>query len=359
MNHAATPSPLTDAGYSAADIAERWSALQREEPKLRIRDAADRLGVTEVQLLATRCGNGVTRLAADWGELIQNLEPLGEAMALTRNAVAVNERVGRYRNVEIFRAHTHMGQVLDDGIDLRLFLGKWKSGFAVVEQTPRGERVSLQFFDARGNAVHKAFFREEGLRPAFDALVARYVAVHQLPVEAVEPPDPPVAEIPDEDIDVAGFRAGWRALQDTHDFMALTRRFKVSRTQALRLADPEFARRVDVGAYRAALEAAAASGERIMVFVGNPGCIQIHGGRIENVKILGDWLNVLDEGFNLHVFEPGLAQAWVVRKPTVRGIVTGVEFFDAAGESVSILHAKRDDSGTPPKFWEDICHGLQ
>jgi putative hemin transport protein len=359
MQNAATEPLVTDAGYTADDIAERWSALQREEPKLRIRDAADRLGVTEVQLLATRCGNGVTRLAADWGELLKSLEPLGEAMALTRNAVAVNERVGRYRNVEIFRAHTLMGQVLDEGIDLRLFLGKWKSGFAVVDETPRGARVSLQFFDATGNAIHKAYFREESLRSAFDELVSRHADADQTTVQAVEPPAAPLPEKPDAEIDVAGFRAGWRTLQDTHDFLGLTRRFGVSRTQALRLADPEFARPVGVGAYRAALEAAAASGEKIMVFVGNPGCIQIHSGRVENIRIIGDWLNVLDDGFNLHVLEPDLAQAWVVRKPTARGIVTGVEFFDKAGENVTILHAKRGDSGTPPKFWDDICDGLQ
>lgn len=358
MNQA-VPEPLvTDAGYTAEDIAERWSALQREEPKLRIRDAADRLGVAEAQLLATRCGNGVTRLASDWTDLLKSLEPLGEAMALTRNAVAVSERVGRYRNVEIFRAHTLMGQVLDEGIDLRLFLGKWKSAFALIDETPRGDRVSLQFFDAHGDAVHKSYFREENVRPAFDELVARFSDSDQGTTQTVEGHPVPAPEKPDEDIDVAGFRAGWRTLQDTHDFLGLTRRFGVSRTQALRLADPEFARRVSVGAYRAALEASAASSEKIMVFVGNPGCIQIHSGRVENIRIIGDWLNVLDNGFNLHVSEPGLAQAWVVRKPTARGIVTGVEFFDKAGENVTILHAKRGDSGTPPKFWEDICDGL-
>ena len=276
MNQATTEPLVTDAGYTADDIAERWSALQREEPKLRIRDAADRLGVTEVQLLATRCGNGVTRLSADWGELLKSFEPLGEAMALTRNQVAVSERVGRYRNVEIFRAHTLMGQVLDEGIDLRLFLGKWKSAFAVADETPRGERVSIQFFDAFGTAIHKAYFRDETLRSAFNELVSRHAAPDQSTVEAVEPPVAPIPEKPDDEIDVAGFQAGWKTLQDTHDFLGLTRRFGVSRTQALRLADPEFARSVSLGAYRAALEAAATSGEKIMVFVGNPGCIQIH-----------------------------------------------------------------------------------
>jgi putative hemin transport protein len=252
-----------------------------------------------------------------------------------------------------------MGQVLDEGIDLRLFLGNWKSGFAVADDSPHGERVSLQFFDAHGTAVHKAFLREEGSRPAFDALVRDHAAVGQERSQAVDPPTVPAAEKPDADIDVAGFHEAWRNLKDTHEFVMLTRKYGVSRTQALRLAEPEFAWPVATDSYRAALEAAAASGEKIMVFVGNPGCIQIHSGQVKNIKVVGDWLNVLDEGFNLHVHEPGLKQAWVVRKPTARGIVTGVEFFDEAGESVSILHAKRAADATQPVFWARICEELQ
>lgn len=358
MNQLVSEQLLTDAGYTAEDIADRWSALQHDEPKLRIRDAADRLGVSEAQLLATRCGDGVTRLDADWGEFLKKLEPLGECMALTRNPVAVNERVGQYRNVEIFRSHTYMGQVLDEGIDLRLFFGKWKFGFAVVDDTQRGARLSFQFFDAQGTAIHKAFPREEGIHSAFDALVHDHAAVDQGRTQPVDPPTVPANEKPDAEIDLAGFHKAWRNLRDTHEFVMLTRKFGVGRTQALRLAEPEFAWPVTTVSYRAALEAAATSGEKIMVFVGNPGCIQIHSGQVKNIKVLGDWLNVLDEGFNLHVFQPGLKQAWVVRKPTARGIVTGVEFFDAQGESVSILHAKRDESGTPPEIWEELCGKL-
>ena len=43
-------------------LKEGWAALRAAEPKLRIRDAAQRLGVSEAELLATRTGQGVTRL---------------------------------------------------------------------------------------------------------------------------------------------------------------------------------------------------------------------------------------------------------------------------------------------------------
>ncbi|MGQ9897711.1 MAG: hemin-degrading factor [Acidobacteriota bacterium] len=348
----------TDAGYTAEDIAWQWSQLRQAEPKLRIRDAATKLGVSEAQLVALGCGATATRLSADWGSFIRELESLGPVMALTRNNGAVIEKDGYYRNVEIFAGHARMGQVLDNGIDLRLFLDRWSIGFAVCEESPRGLRRSFQFFDATGVAVHKTYLREASHVEAFEALTKRFVAPDQGREQAVSAPPPPAVEIPDAEVDVAGFRQAWQELRDTHDFVRLTHRFKLSRTQALRLADPEMAWRIRPDSFAQILEEVAAAKENLMVFVGNPGCIQIHSGPIHNVKLIGEWLNVLDEGFNLHVHEPHVASAWVVRKPTVRGVVTGVEFFDAAGEQVAILHAKRKEGESPSTFWVDLCNRL-
>ncbi|TXI10388.1 MAG: hemin-degrading factor, partial [Rhizobium sp.] len=36
-------------------LKDRWRDLISQEPKLRIRDAATKLGVSEAELLATRC----------------------------------------------------------------------------------------------------------------------------------------------------------------------------------------------------------------------------------------------------------------------------------------------------------------
>jgi putative hemin transport protein len=45
------------------NLKARWEQLKQEQPHLRIRNAADILKVSEVELLATRCGgDDVTRL---------------------------------------------------------------------------------------------------------------------------------------------------------------------------------------------------------------------------------------------------------------------------------------------------------
>ncbi len=68
-----------------------------------------------------------------------------------------------------------------------------------------------------------------------------------------------------------------------------------------------------------------------MVFVSNRGCVQIHSGPVHDVRAVGQWDNVLDSDFNLHVRRDRLAQAFVVRKPTDAGVVTALELFDTDG----------------------------
>ena len=41
-----------------SDLADRWSALRTAEPKTHPRDAAQKLGVSEAELVATNIGKG-------------------------------------------------------------------------------------------------------------------------------------------------------------------------------------------------------------------------------------------------------------------------------------------------------------
>ncbi|MCA1851910.1 MAG: hypothetical protein LC647_05825, partial [Beggiatoa sp.] len=123
---------------------------------MRAREAARRLCASEAELVASVCGTSAVRLDPDFGALVASLPALGEVMALTRNEHAVHERTGRYENLQIGAA---FGLVLGPEIDLRLFLQRWRYGFAVTETGQHGSRRSLQFFDTHGTALHKATSR--------------------------------------------------------------------------------------------------------------------------------------------------------------------------------------------------------
>jgi putative hemin transport protein len=337
-------------------LKQAWAGYRAANPKLRIRDAAAALSVSEAELVATGVGENAIRLEPRWKELVDALPALGTVMALTRNDHAVHEKVGRYDQISV----TEQGGVtLAPDIDLRLFFGHWHHGFAVTERIggdgKGGDRHSLQIFDADGTAVHKVYLRPESDKAAFDALVAGFAAADQSPGVAVEPASKPARDRPDSEIDLAALEAGWRALEDTHDFFPLLRKLRVGRVQAFRLVADDLARRVGNGVFSQALELAADAQLPIMVFVGSPGVIQIHTGPVATVKRMGPWQNVLDPRFNLHLREDGIASAWLVRKPTRDSWVTSLELFDAAGRQIAWMFGKRKPGQAEDPAWPALA----
>lgn len=340
---------------STTMLAERWAALRSAEPTLRIRDAASRLGVSEAELVATRIGAGVERLRGPWPEIIAAIGSLGPVMALTRNDLVVHERHGTYGELSV---EGHVGLILGEDIDLRIFFGPWAHGFAVSEETKAGPRRSLQFFGASGLAVHKIYATDATDMAAFDALIAHFRHEDQSPGIAVRPAKAKAAPLPDAEIDAMALRAAWAALQDTHDFFPLLRKHKVAREQAFRLAGRDFAVPVANDAARRMLQAAAESKLPIMVFVGNPGMIQIHTGPVEKLVATGPWFNVLDPLFNLHLREDGIAASWLVRKPSADGTVTSLELFDAEGELIVSFFGKRKPGQPELPEWRTLAESL-
>lgn len=335
------------------DLKQRWDELLAADPKLRIRNAAAQLGVSEGELLATRVGDGVTRLRPEFKAILAGVPAIGRVMALTRNNDVVHERKGSYLNPSLDEAH--VGLFVGADIDLRIFWHAWAHAFAVLEPGRDGVRHSLQFFAADGEAIHKVYLVPESDAGAYHDLVERFRAEDQSPVLVTMPAPAERPEQSDEAIDVAGLRAGWLALKDTHDFHLLLRRFGASRTQALRLApDGNWAVPVAPAALRAVITSAAQEQCPIMVFVGNRGMLQIHTGTVTQLMDVPQWFNVVDPDFNLHVREAAIATAWVVRKPSVDGVITALECYDASGAQPVQLFGKRKPGIPELEQWREL-----
>ena len=340
-------------------------ARARQQKRSRHRDIAEALQISEAALLAAHIGHfdetesplHATRLRAEWAAIIGALEPLGPVMALTRNESCVHEKVGVYTGAA--SAGHGMGMVLGGAIDLRLFYSQWAQGFAVRERLADGAlQHSLQFFDSAGLAVHKVFLRPESDLAAFGMLMVQFAERDQQPGFDATPRAPEPAEKPDAEVDVTALRAGWASLRDTHEFFGLLKRFGVTRTQALRLADPQFVQPLPLGSAHELISRAAQEGVSIMVFVGNGGAIQIHSGPVQRVAVMGPWINVLDPGFNLHLREDHIASAYLVRKPTVDGLVCSLELFDAAGGTIAMLFGERKPGQAERCDWRTLLESL-
>jgi len=333
---------------------------------LRAKEAAETIGLSEGAAIAAHRGAHEAPLQAialksDWLGLLQALEACGPLMALTRNETTVHEKTGVYQKVS---ASGPVGLALGEQIDLRLFFNQWHAGFAVAEalkSQPGMAPPSLQFFDHHGVAVHKIFVREQTDLVAWQ----RVIELHSDDQREIEFVARAAASAPAPQplVDATAFGAAWGAMTDTHQFFPLLKQFGLERQQGFRLVEGRYTHRVEKPAVREMLMEAAFDGTPIMVFVGSPGCIQIHTGpvqRVEPMDIHGKtWLNVLDPGFNLHLREDLIEHVWVVEKPTSDGVVTSVEAFDARGELMVMFFGARKPGQSELVAWRNIVAHLQ
>ena len=327
-------------------------ALRAENPQARARDFAHANGLTEADLVAAHVGHGSAAIEATPDRLFPLIRDLGDVMALTRNDSCVHERRGVYSD---YRSGPHAAMVLDPEIDLRIFPAHWKHAFAVVDQREDGPKRSLQIFDAAGDAVHKIHLKPESNAAAFDALAATLGLPEQsqtlslLPRALAEGPKGNPARTDD-------LRREWDAMTDTHQFNTLTRRLKMNRLGAYRLAGKPRAERISPDSVTRALNAAADATIPLMIFVGNQGCIQIHGGPIARVVPMGPWINVMDPRFNLHLRADHIAEVWRVWKPTRTGDANSIEAFDKDGSLILQIFGYRKEA--PPTAWNTFVSSL-
>jgi len=341
------------------DLFERYTQLIEDKGAQRAKDAADMLGVSEAELVEAKMSTGAaSRLRrsdeAGFAALLEGMVGLGEVMCLTRNEHAVHERYGEFDNVKIGKV---MGLVLNRTIDLRVFMNKWAFGFVIEEQVKSGLRVSLQFFDKAGVAVHKIYPTEATDRKGFDLLVEDWIdpAPEKIQIAAKEALP---ADRPDREIDTVAMRADWEKMTDVHQFFGLLNKYKVGRMQALRLIGTDLAYQVPREAITWALEKAANEQVPIMVFVGSTGCIQIHTGVVKNIKPMGPWINVLDDKFHMHLRQDQVAHAWVVRKPSADGYITSLEAFDKDGQNFCLMFGERSEGNAELESWRALLAGL-
>ncbi|MBE0379882.1 hemin-degrading factor [Pseudoalteromonas prydzensis] len=343
-------------------LLNEYRQLQAEQATIRAVDAAVKLQTTEAQLIAAQVGEGVTQLDVTQLEgILKGLKKLQHVMALTRNAQVVSEISGCYEKIY---CHERNGvktaiSINPTGIDLRLFLSKWHSVFA-VQTHPKYS--SIQFFDKYGVAVHKVFTTEHSDIEAYQQLVNQYKAQEQsaeltvLAPEAILNEDKPI-----NDIDIQGFRQGWQNLQDVHHFPALLTQFALSRTQGLEVAGEQWAQEVSPMCLTSVFETVKQQQSEIMIFVNNHAAVQIYTGRLDNLKQVGQWFNILDNGFNLHILVNQFSRAFVVKKPTDNGAteVHSIEFFDAQGSTIMTLFGRRSEGNEQSADWLALCNSLR
>lgn len=334
------------------ELKQRWDALLVENPKLRIRNAANELGVKEVQLLALDLGNSVKKITGDWVQFLKEMPQLGRVMSLTRNESCVMEHKGEIEKVDgNIQAITIIGP-----IETRAFVVKWQYGFAVETHTKNGVQRSFQFFDKFGDAVTKFFLQPESNLDAYQSLVDKYLDIQQefVGYELAHEIAQKYTELA-HPLDLIN---DWSNLKDTHEFFGLMRKYNISRIMAIKAAEGIFTRKVDKNALEGLLRELSENLVPIMVFVANSANIQIHQDYIHKVVMMGNWLNILDKDFNLHLDLDGVADMFWVNKPTSDGNVHSLELYAQNGDLIVQFFGLRKPGKPELKAWTEAINAL-
>lgn len=343
-------------------LREAWQSLLADNPGIRIRQAADVLGVSEMDLVLLRPKGELAPLRPEFAALMQAMKSVGPVMILARNDQVVHEVTAAFGEFTVGGSGA-MGLAVGD-IDVRVFFRQWAYGFHVREQVRSGDRESLQFFDRHGVAIQKIYRVEATDEEAWKALVAAYRSSDHPRIEDCGR-RAPLVRADAGAVDVEAFRTDWAALKDVHHFGAMLKRHGVDRQTALQLVGEQWARRLpDVGGDESSpldtlLENVRDSRCPVMFFVGNPGIVQIHTGVVDNPRRMGPWMNVLDQGFNLHANTSAITDWFLVRKPTVDGVITSLEAYNSQGDIVLTVFGERKPGQPELELWRTETETLE
>lgn len=336
------------------ELKQRWLQLVEENPRTRIRDAAEILNVSEMELLATDIPNSVVQLEGDFKALMQRLTEVGKVMSLVRNEIAVHELSGIYPALK-FNRNPQVGVAME-AIDLRIHFNEYCYAFA--SKTPQGknELRSIQFFDKSGQALQKIYLKNSDHIAVWDEIVTNFKAERQqTSFELIKSQTGSRSFV---NIDIDQFRQDWAEMEDVHDIARIIRRYGISRHEAVTLVGDQFAKQVNKEAINELMDRVRQQAIACFVFVGNKGITQIYSGTFKKTVAMGAWMNVLDPDFNLHVLNSAVKDIWVVRKPTINGVVTSLEVYDINGKICLQFAPTGTKQAEEPGEWRSLLDGL-
>jgi putative hemin transport protein len=301
----------------------------------------------------TQIGRDATWLRPDWPELVEAFQSLGEVTLRTSNQAVTHIKRGRFEDVSF---EGPVGLVLGADIDLRLFTHHWKWAVA-VHQPKRKEAAEhgVDVYDRFGRTMLELRLGEDSDAGALAALVDELRARETPEVDLEPVPDEPAMTV--EDVDQVTrelFAEGWRALGDTHEFFGLLREHGLERHVALELAPDGFAQKLARSAHTPLFEAAQEREAPIMIFASSGGCVQIHTGPVEIDMRVDTIYSLVGPNFRMEIDLEQLGEAWVVKKPTVDGIVTAVEFFDVDHTLAFQVFGERKPGKPELDVWREI-----
>lgn len=333
----------------AGELKQRWAKYRKDYPQSSTEDAARILGVSELELVASVCGESSVRLIGNWSELLCDLGALGSVIAHTGNGYAVLEHHGEYGKLRLSRI---TALVPCNTFGLRFYLNQWRYAFALQEEKQDGIRYSLQFFDRAGEAVHRIYLTDESDQFAYRVLVGAYRAPGQSPPPAVFPciQSPPKYS----DSELVDLIADWRDLKDSQDIHNLLKAAGIIPTRAMDKIGIGFALRLETSLLPFLFESLVDEVLDVTILVGGPGAVQVQTGPLFEIRARADVIEIRNASGRFRLSMDSIASVWIVRVLTVYGELLSAELHDAKGRTIALLYGKRVPEHPEDLAWQRI-----
>jgi putative hemin transport protein len=301
------------------ELRQAWQELKTKEPRLYTRDAAKKLGVSEAHLIALGVGDTSFRLKTDdLFAFFEGFAAFGESLFLVRNEAAVLEKdaVLKFEDKGAFLSA--------NGTGTHLAFAKASIAHGFVVHAGQYVKRGAQFFDAAGNAVVKAYIRDESKIPEFDGWAKQWFAADQSPAFAAQPAaDAAAGHHPHGHGHSCGCSGGDGAHAHGHCGSA----------KSAPVALPPHS-------FKTLLEAAVKSGESVTVTVANGHALLSVTAPVFKLSVMGPWFNILDKELHMHLGENAVKSAAAVTDPAAKTLTA--TFKDEAGKPVVWMRVASD-----------------
>lgn len=311
---------------------------------------------TDAQQLAAQ--PNAIRLQGPFAPLLDRLHEVGSVTDLTCNHSASLEK----HNVSgaIYDSHpSNTDNESAEAVHLRIFYPQWQYGFALLddENCDGLPQHSLQFFDHRGDMMHKILMHDSSDLSAFRRLTDDFASPDQsspLQLTSAAAQTDGIGNM----IDINALRADWAHAHSPDDFLQQQEQFDQQRLRKLRLAGKAFAYQVANDSARVILQRMVEFGTAVMSQVGNAGIVQAYYGKIKNIRSGNSLMGIMNSSFRMQLREDHIDSIWVAKKPTTDGIVTSLELFNRQGTRIASFLSKKGNGQPEPKEWREAVMRL-
>ena len=266
------------------NLKSKWKKFQQDNPKVRIRDAAYQMKVSEAELLSTEINETVSfLLIEDMTAFIKDVLKVDKIMLLIRSDYVVHEKTIKTKNIrlednQIIDLDKNDCSILDFNIDAFEYV------FFQKKMHSNRELKSFQFFDKAGTAILKIYLKGKDLG-FFDEIDLKYKKTYNYEMQS--------------DLDINNSNLLDSKIKINLPFDTIN-----SKTTC---------RDISVKSLRLILENASDMKTPIQIHALGLGTIQYHRNTVRNIVDYGPWVNVIDQKFNLHVLENGLTRASLIQ----------------------------------------------